>query len=688
MVAMAKETKDSLYDRLYGSIILPSNIVEFYPDPTLVIDAEGKVAAWNRAMEVMTGFPAENMIGKGNYEYALPFYGERIPMLVDMVDWPEEKIKDLYTGVSYQGNKLEAMTIRARLKGRYVVLWGTASKLLGMDGKPIGTIECIRDVTVQNTLEEKLRRQNKKLQKWNKRLKSQKTELSRVYDQLKMSEEKYRLITASTSDGLVAVDLTGVITYVNPMVLEMVGLEPDNIIGRHFTDFISGEYVEMVKEAFIKGLEGNNISPLEIEGVNGKGERIPLEISGGALNSARGEKQGAIVNLRDVSDRKKARETLIKAHDELERRVEERTAELTKARSLLQTVLDTIPAGIIVADSETGQVVYSNQGAARVFGPHILGHDYYTGSKSYTLLLPDGTPIKRVYNPMNRSLSYGGYVYDEELLVRHRDGPDISALISSAPVLDNGHIVGAVASVIDITERKIMERSLEEAKERAELYLDLMGHDINNMNQVAMGYLELARSLTSGDSEAAKYMDGSLAMLDAGSRLIVNVMKIQQAVGGSLKLETVDLDTIIKKVKAEFSIVSGREVTIRYRPVKGCTVMANQLLQDVFSNIVGNAIKHSTGPLHIAIIIRRRRKGHSTFYEISIEDDGPGIPDELKNAVFCRMKRGPTKAKGSGLGLFLVKTMVEGFGGEARVEDRVEGDSKKGCRFIVTLPAA
>src|SRR5208282_3945628 len=140
MVATANETKHSLYDRLYGSIISPSNVVEFYPDPTLVIDAEGKVVAWNRAMEIMTGFPAEDMIGKGNHEYALPFYGERIPMLADMVDWPEEKIKDHYTGVSFNGNKLEAMTIMARLKGRYMVLWGTASKLLGMDGKPIGTI--------------------------------------------------------------------------------------------------------------------------------------------------------------------------------------------------------------------------------------------------------------------------------------------------------------------------------------------------------------------------------------------------------------------------------------------------------------------------------------------------------------------------------------------------------------------
>src|SRR5208337_4917414 len=195
---------------------------------------------------------------------------------------------------------------------------------------------------------------------------------------------------------------------------------------RHFSDFIAEEYVDIAKEAFERGVSGSDISSFEIEGINGKGERIPLEISGGALNDSRGRILGAIVNLRSVSDRKKAREALKNAHDELERRVEERTAELTKARSMLQTVLDTIPAGIIVADAETGQIVYSNQGAARVFSPRMIGNSPYSGHDTYTLNRPDGSPIKPANSPLNRSLRRGEYVYDEELLVRHSDSSDIS----------------------------------------------------------------------------------------------------------------------------------------------------------------------------------------------------------------------------------------------------------------------
>jgi signal transduction histidine kinase len=76
------------------------------------------------------------------------------------------------------------------------------------------------------------------------------------------------------------------------------------------------------------------------------------------------------------------------------------------------------------------------------------------------------------------------------------------------------------------------------------------------------------------------------------------------------------------------------------------------------------------------------------FYRVAIEDNGRGIADDQKEAVFHRLRRGGTKAKGTGLGLFLVKSLVEGFGGYTEVQDRVEGDHTRGSRFLVYLPAA
>jgi len=71
-------------------------IIDFLPDATLVIDREGKVIAWNRAMEVLTGVPAGDKLGNGDYEYALPFYKERRPMLANLVFMPGAEIGKRY----------------------------------------------------------------------------------------------------------------------------------------------------------------------------------------------------------------------------------------------------------------------------------------------------------------------------------------------------------------------------------------------------------------------------------------------------------------------------------------------------------------------------------------------------------------------------------------------------------------
>ncbi len=116
--------------------------------------------------------------------------------------------------------------------------------------------------------------------------------------------------------------------------------------------------------------------------------------------------------------------------------------------------------------------------------------------------------------------------------------------------------------------------------------------------------------------------------------------------------------------------------------------MANELLYDVFANLVGNAVKHSSGNgANIEISVGIARDGTNRYYQVEVEDNGPGIPDELKDKIFNRLQRGETKARGIGLGLYLVKSLVESYHGRVWVEDRVSGDYSKGSRFVVMLPA-
>jgi len=243
-------------------------------------------------------------------------------------------------------------------------------------------------------------------------------------------------------------------------------------------------------------------------------------------------------------------------------------------------------------------------------------------------------------------------------------------------------------------EKRVEERTAEmsDARAQAELYLDLMSHDINNMNMVAMGKIELLKGAVAGDEKAVALLEGALDMLRSSSRLIENVRKIQQAEQGGLETEIVDLCDVLEDVKKKYSAMPGRDIAIRIRHEisNGCLVLAGRLIEDVFSNLVGNSVKHADPgkPIVIDVGLSMTGPDKDRFYRITIEDNGPGIPDDLKGRLFSRLEKGKSKTAGRGLGLYLVRKLVEDFGGNVRVEDRVGGDFRQGSRFVVLLPAA
>lgn len=137
------------------------HIIEFLPDATLVIDKDGKVIAWNRAIETMTGIKKEEMIGKGNYEYALPFYGDRRPILIDLALHPDLEKERPYTAIQRVGDNIMGEAFTPCIPPGDVHLSATASVLRNEKGEIIAAIECIRDNTERRKLEERLNRAQK-----------------------------------------------------------------------------------------------------------------------------------------------------------------------------------------------------------------------------------------------------------------------------------------------------------------------------------------------------------------------------------------------------------------------------------------------------------------------------------------------------------------------------------------------
>jgi signal transduction histidine kinase len=142
---------------------LLAGIINFLPDATLVIDKEGRVISWNQSMEKMTGVNSELILGKGDYEYALPFYGERRPILIDAVRGLDQNLEMKYEKIKRQGDGiLEAEVYIPNLRGNKTYLLGSASALYDSEGNYWGAIESIRDITERKRAEEDLQRSKEK----------------------------------------------------------------------------------------------------------------------------------------------------------------------------------------------------------------------------------------------------------------------------------------------------------------------------------------------------------------------------------------------------------------------------------------------------------------------------------------------------------------------------------------------
>ena len=141
-------------------------------------------------------------------------------------------------------------------------------------------------------------------------------------------------------------------------------------------------------------------------------------------------------------------------------------------------------------------------------------------------------------------------------------------LVSSAPIKrSDGRVTAAVAAIFDITRIKSAENEMMEARAQSEMYLDLMGHDINNLNQAGIGYLELAleaiRSKGKLESNDRLFLDKAMDALATSSRLIDNVRKLQRSRAGGLKYKAIRPVRDLNGAKGPYSHVPDRKVAIR-----------------------------------------------------------------------------------------------------------------------------
>lgn len=259
-----------------------------------------------------------------------------------------------------------------------------------------------------------------------------------------------------------------------------------------------------------------------------------------------------------------------------------------------------------------------------------------------------------------------------------RSGLLLLRRISDEPFTSDEREMAAVASQLIGTylERSYLREELALAYEDLSLFVDIMSHDINNSNAIAMGYTEMLRDGDLGSAEG--YLTRIIDCLVKNAEIIRDVSTLRNLRSRRDRLTRTPLDPIIMR-----EIRHRDGVGIEYHGTD-VSVLADDLIAEIFTNLIGNAIRHG-GP-GTEIFITVMENGDDAI--ISVADTGSGIPDELKTKVMDRHRKGATSRSGSGLGLFIVNKLVERYGGTIGVTDRIPGHPEEGARFIITLRRA
>ena len=292
------------------------DIVEFLPDATFVLDQEKKIIAWNHACETLTGATKDTLLGQDDYAHAEPFFGERRPILIDLLDLPMPEVEATYKYVKRQGDKIYAESyIPGFSNGRGAHLWGVASPLYDQHGRRCGAIESVKDISEQKQMEESLR----------------------------ASELKYRELVMLANSIILRWSRDGRITFLNEFGRRFFGYTEEEIIDQELVGTIvppierSGRDLRQLMNEIRKDPHQyeRNIN----ENILRDGQHVWIDWTNKVVLDDEGQVKQILSIGSDITERMQAEEQIRRLNTDLqthaqvlEQRVAERTAELVVAK--------------------------------------------------------------------------------------------------------------------------------------------------------------------------------------------------------------------------------------------------------------------------------------------------------------------------------------------------------------------
>jgi PAS domain S-box-containing protein len=679
------------HDQLLG-------IIEFLPDATFVIDLDKKVIAWNRSMEEMTNINKEDIIGKGNYAYGVPFYGEPRPLLIDLIDNCDEEIESKYSNVYRSGRAIfgEAY-VPSLFGGRGAYVWATASNLYDRDGIWMGAIESIRDITERKMGETALLESREYLNKI----------IDCIADPIFVKDSKHRLVLVNSAES------------------KLAGKPPEELLGKTDYDFFPLEQVDVFwkQDDLVLKTGQENVNEEKITDAQGDIRTIVTKKTLYKDNS--GEKFIVGV-IRDITEHKRAEQEL--------RNKDYLLAGVALATNILLTEKD-----LECAINQALELLCSAVNVDRVYVIKIIKTDVekftynlcYEQARDTTDANIDKSDIRSLYRyPITsrwyETLSAGHLIKG---LVRDFPEPEGNVLksqeiksILAIPISLEGQFWGfvgfddckkdriwsgidisilqaAAASIGGAISRKHVEDNLREAKDAAESaarakteFLANMSHEIRTPMNAVIGLTGLLME-TDLTVEQRDYLEMIRSSGDSLLSIINDILDFSKIDSGKMELESRPFNLkvcIEESLNLVRPIASQKSLNMTYILAEGTpqTIIGDPTkLKQALTNLLSNAVKFTDrGAISVSI---SSKKIDDKRYEIcfSVKDTGIGIPEDKMSRLFQSFSQIDSSTTrrygGTGLGLAITKKLVEMMDGKIWVDSQLG----KGTTFHFSITA-
>jgi PAS domain S-box-containing protein len=506
----------------------------------------------------------------------------------------------------------------------------------------------------------------------------------RAQEALEKSEKWFSTTLASIGDAVIATDMNGAVSFMNPIAESLTGWTFDDARGKSMDlvfDIVNKETRRPVENPVKKVFREGKVVGLADHTIllSKSGREFDIEDSAAPITADAGANFGVVLVFRDITEKK-----LIEQ-------------ETSRQKDLLQLILATVTDGVVVADT-TGKFLLFNAAAERFLGVGAVNETPDKWADQYGTFLPDGvTPYPASDLPLVRAMR-GENVDAAELLIRNGNVPDgRSVSITGRPLRgDDAALRGGVVVIHDITLQKSAEEALVRAKEQAERtsqfkdqFLSTMSHELRTPLNAVLGFSDLLADERYGPltEKQRRYVNhihtGGKHLLS----LISDILDLSKIEAGrmELALESLSVQFAFAEVLSVMQPLADKksqQLSANVEP--GLAVRADSTrFKQVLMNLLGNAVKFTPTGGRIELAARL----FDARVRVEVRDSGPGIPPEEQQRIFeafYRLREFGKKSEGTGLGLAITQRLVELHGGQLGLDSQLG----QGSCFHFTLPTA